>query len=371
MDLTRNPVDSKPLTRYAGAMGRWLLLLLGLIIAGALPALGQGSASSGSGVSYVSTAPSGACTAGSIMQVLTTGAGTVYACQTISGGVGTWTALGSTGSTGTVTNVTVQGTASQITVTGGCAITTPGTCVRALPAAIPLPGAVSVPGQLTSTETTGTAPFVVASTTAVTNLNASLLLFLAPAHAGQPRRAIGSTTASSGAFTTLSASSTVSGTGFSTYLASPPAIGGTVAAAGTFSALTDHHAMTGGPFCVHETSGVLSATAADCGVGGGTFSGLNTTGASGTNTNANPMAISPGSALGGSTADFSVLGATSDTNTASVVNIDTPSGSQQNSFRAGIDGDQPTASLLAGRATRRNCIRLRSRLLRHIHDLLR
>jgi hypothetical protein len=46
---------------------------------------------------------------------------------------------------------------------------------------------------------------------------------------------IGNTTASSGAFTTLSASSTVSGTGFSTYLASPPAIGGTLAAAGTFT----------------------------------------------------------------------------------------------------------------------------------------
>lgn len=43
--------------------------------------------------------------------------------------------------------------------------------------------------------------------------------------------AIGATTASTGAFTTLSASSTISGTGFSTYLASPPAIGGTVAAA--------------------------------------------------------------------------------------------------------------------------------------------
>jgi hypothetical protein len=41
-----------------------------------------------------------------------------------------------------------------------------------------------------------------------------------------------------GAFTTLSASSTVSGTGFSTYLASPPAIGGTTAAAGTFTTLT-------------------------------------------------------------------------------------------------------------------------------------
>jgi hypothetical protein len=48
---------------------------------------------------------------------------------------------------------------------------------------------------------------------------------------------IGATTANTGAFTTLSASSTVSGTGFSTYLASPPAIGGTTAAAGNFTTL--------------------------------------------------------------------------------------------------------------------------------------
>jgi hypothetical protein len=42
---------------------------------------------------------------------------------------------------------------------------------------------------------------------------------------------------SAGAFTTLSASSTVSGTGFSNYLASPPAIGGTTPAAGNFTTL--------------------------------------------------------------------------------------------------------------------------------------
>jgi hypothetical protein len=41
-----------------------------------------------------------------------------------------------------------------------------------------------------------------------------------------------------GSFTTLSASSTVSGVGFSNYLASPPAIGGTAAAVGTFTTLT-------------------------------------------------------------------------------------------------------------------------------------
>jgi hypothetical protein len=50
--------------------------------------------------------------------------------------------------------------------------------------------------------------------------------------------AIGNTTPAAGSFTTLSASSTVSGTGFSTYLASPPAIGGSAAAAGTFTTLT-------------------------------------------------------------------------------------------------------------------------------------
>jgi len=50
--------------------------------------------------------------------------------------------------------------------------------------------------------------------------------------------AIGTTTPAAGAFTTLSASSTVSGAGFDTYLASPPAIGGTTAAAGTFTTLT-------------------------------------------------------------------------------------------------------------------------------------
>ena len=49
---------------------------------------------------------------------------------------------------------------------------------------------------------------------------------------------VGATTPTTGAFTTLSASSTVSGTGFSTYLASPPAIGGTAAAAGTFTTAT-------------------------------------------------------------------------------------------------------------------------------------
>lgn len=94
---------------------------------------------------------------------------------------------------------------------------------------------------LQSTATTGTAPFTVASTTNVANLNASSLngaTFAAPG-------AIGSGTAGSGAFTTLSASSTVSGAGFSTYLASPPAIGGTAAAAITGTTITANTAFAG------------------------------------------------------------------------------------------------------------------------------
>ena len=50
---------------------------------------------------------------------------------------------------------------------------------------------------------------------------------------------VGATTPATGAFTTLSASSTVSGAGFTAYFASPPAIGGTAAcSAGTFTVLT-------------------------------------------------------------------------------------------------------------------------------------
>jgi Chaperone of endosialidase len=67
---------------------------------------------------------------------------------------------------------------------------------------------------------------------------------------------VGSTTASTGAFTTLSASSTVSGTGFSTYLASPPAIGGTAAAAGTFTTLSGSTSVTT-PIVKSATSLVL------------------------------------------------------------------------------------------------------------------
>lgn len=62
---------------------------------------------------------------------------------------------------------------------------------------------ISATGQITSTVTTGTAPLVIASTTAVTNLNASLLLGSTWAIPG----AIGSSTPAAGTFTSLSSAS--------------------------------------------------------------------------------------------------------------------------------------------------------------------
>jgi len=80
----------------------------------------------------------------------------------------------------------------------------------------------AVNGNLVTTGDTGT----------VTNTMLASSAYTAPG-------TIGSGTPNSGAFTTLSASSTVSGTGFSTYLASPPAIGGTSPSTGKFTSITN------------------------------------------------------------------------------------------------------------------------------------
>ena len=82
---------------------------------------------------------------------------------------------------------------------------------------------------------------------------------------------IGNTTPNTGAFTTLSASSTVSGTGFSTYLASPPAIGGTTAAAGSFTTLSASSTVSGTGFSTYLASPpAIGGTAAAA----GTFTAL-------------------------------------------------------------------------------------------------
>ena len=75
---------------------------------------------------------------------------------------------------------------------------------------------------------------------------------------------IGATTAGTGAFTTLSASSTVSGAGFSNYFASPPTIGNTTPNAGTFTTLTGtsvtDSGLTSTQLVFAGTGGLLSGT---------------------------------------------------------------------------------------------------------------
>jgi hypothetical protein len=88
--------------------------------------------------------------------------------------------------------------------------------------------------------------------------------------AGPFNGTVGATTANTGAFTTLSASSTVSGTGFSTYLASPPAIGGTAAAAITGTTVTASTQFSG------PGTG-LTGTASSLSIGGNAATATSTT----------------------------------------------------------------------------------------------
>lgn len=82
---------------------------------------------------------------------------------------------------------------------------------------------------------------------------------------------------STGSFTTLAASSTVSGAGFSTWLASPPAIGGTAAAAGSFTTLSATSTVSGAGFTTLLSPYLTSATATSTylPLSGGTVAGIN------------------------------------------------------------------------------------------------
>jgi hypothetical protein len=148
------------------------------------------------------------------------------------------------GTTATVNALTVTnaitltaGTANQVqylnaskVLTGSVNLTFDGTTLTAAGFAGPHNGTVGAGTPNTGAFTTLSASSTV-SGTGFTNYFAS-------------PPSIGSTAAGSGAFTTLSASSTVSGTGFSTYLASPPAIGSTAASTGAFTTLSASSTFT-------------------------------------------------------------------------------------------------------------------------------
>ena len=130
-------------------------------------------------------------------------------------------------------------------VSGG--ITTKATPNAVVQAVLPAPGAI---GGTTPAAITGTT--ITANTGFVGSLNGS----------------VGASIPNTGAFTTLSASSTVSGTGFSNYLASPPAIGGTTAAAGTFTNLAYTGTLTGSTGVINIGSGqVYKDASGNVGIG--------------------------------------------------------------------------------------------------------
>jgi hypothetical protein len=104
------------------------------------------------------------------------------------------------------TNTRLSITDTQISVSSTTAIVSATTGALIVSGGVGVSGSINVGGTLTSTVTTGTAPFVVASTTNVANLNASTLSGATFASPGS----IGSTTPGSGAFTTVSASGVAS-----------------------------------------------------------------------------------------------------------------------------------------------------------------
>jgi hypothetical protein len=151
------------------------LLYLALLL---LPAMASAQVSGPGFVNYVTSAPSGACSSNSQVQIVY-GPGTIYACQS-----GIWANAGS-GGTGTVTSV-ICGTG----LTGGT-ITTTGTCAADLTVLAPLAspaltGNPTVPTQAAtdnSTRASSTAYVTTAIANAVAGVNPAVAVKLATTQA--------------------------------------------------------------------------------------------------------------------------------------------------------------------------------------------
>lgn len=167
----------------------------------------------------------------------------------------------STGISGLGTNVATAlavntGTAGAFVVNGG-ALGTPSSGTLSSCSGLPVSTGVSGLGTGVATAlavNTGSAGAVVLLDGALGTPSSGTVTNLTGTASININGTVGATTPTTGKFTTLDASSTVSGTGFSTYLASPPAIGGTAPAAGKFTTLdaTGNVGFDGGTFTFNE-----------------------------------------------------------------------------------------------------------------------
>lgn len=121
----------------------WLALLVVLMTWCGTPAKAQPS---GPSFRYTNVDPAGSCNNGTQNRYNWTN-NKEWGCNN-----GTWVVVAS-GGAGTVTSITLAGTAGQITVTGTCTVTTTGTCTFSLPSNVVLPGTIN---SLTLTTSTGT-----------------------------------------------------------------------------------------------------------------------------------------------------------------------------------------------------------------------
>jgi hypothetical protein len=244
-------------------------------VTGTLPVLNGGTGvttSTGSGNNVLSTSPTlvtptlGAASATTINKVTLT-APLTGSTLTIADGK-TLTASNTLTFTGTDGSSVAFGAGGTVLYSGGAGSFTSLTATGAI--------TVNTTTNNQSYTTTGAGTITMTSGTAgnINNMN------------------VGATTAGTGAFTTLSASSTVSGAGFTTYLASPPAIGGTAPSTGKFTTVESTIATGTAPFTVASTTNVANLNASS--LGGATF--------------ASPGAIGSGTA---STGAFTTLSASS------------------------------------------------------------
>jgi len=175
---------------------------------------------------YVLAAPNGTAGVPTFRALVSTDIPTLNQNTTgTAGGLSSTLAIASGGTGQTTATAAFNALAPSQTANSGKYLTTNGTTTSWATVSSGSPGGSNTQVQYNSS----------GSFAGSANLTFDGTTLIAAGLSGPHNGTVGATIPTTGAFTTLSASSTVSGTGFSTYLASPPAIGGTTPAAGTFT----------------------------------------------------------------------------------------------------------------------------------------